>query len=41
MITEMSRREFFYKIGLYFVVVALGITVVVMLIVKLLKKFGL
>ncbi len=39
-IVEMSRREFFYKIGLYFVVLALGITITVMLIVKIIRMLG-
>jgi hypothetical protein len=34
-IQEMSRREFWYKIGLYFVIIALGLTIVVMLIVRI------
>ena len=40
-IVQMTRREFFYKIGLYFVIFALFLTIVVVLIVKLLKLFGL
>ena len=32
----MSRREFWYKVGLYFVIFALFITIVVVLIKKLL-----
>jgi len=39
-IVEMSRREFFYKIGLYFVIFALFITIVAILINKLLKLLG-
>lgn len=39
-IVEMSRREFFYKIGLYFVIFALFITIVAVLINKLLKLLG-
>jgi uncharacterized membrane protein YhaH (DUF805 family) len=35
----MSRREFWYKIGLYFVIIALGLTIVVMLVVRLINMF--
>ena len=38
-IQEMSRREFWYKIGLYFVIIALGLTIVVMLVVRLINMF--
>jgi hypothetical protein len=38
-ITEMSRREFWYKLGLYFVILSLGIAIVVMLVVKIIKMF--
>jgi t-SNARE complex subunit (syntaxin) len=37
-IVEMSRREFFYKIGLYFVIFALLITIVVVVINRILGK---
>jgi hypothetical protein len=39
-IVEMSRREFFYKIGLYFVIFALLITIVVVVINRILKALG-
>ena len=39
-ITDMSRKEFLYKIGLYFVIFALFITIVAVLINKIIHLFG-
>jgi hypothetical protein len=38
-IVQMSRREFFYKMGLYFVIFALFITIVAVLISKIVNMF--
>ena len=40
LIVQMSRREFFYRIGLYFVAFVLFITIVVVLVVKIIKLLG-
>ncbi len=39
-ITEMSRREFYQKIGMYFVIFALFVTIVAILINKIVHLFG-
>jgi t-SNARE complex subunit (syntaxin) len=39
-ITEMSRKEFLYKIGLYFVIFALFVTIVAVLINKIVHLFS-
>lgn len=39
LIVQMSRREFFYKIALYFVIFALFLAIVAILIKKLISLF--
>jgi hypothetical protein len=39
LIVEMSRREFWYKMGLYFVIFALFLAIVAVLIKKIIGLF--